>query len=38
LKKEISLSKKNFGGEKINFAEKKFNLAKTILPFLNLAQ
>jgi hypothetical protein len=31
-KKEIFLSKKNFGGKKINLAKKFSNLAKTILP------
>jgi hypothetical protein len=31
-KREIFLSKKNFGGKKINLAKKFFNLANTILP------
>jgi hypothetical protein len=33
-KSEIFLSKKKYGGEKINLAKMIFDLAKTILPFL----
>jgi hypothetical protein len=33
-KREIFLSKKNFGGKKLNLAKKFFNLAKTILPYM----